>query len=83
MCTSSGQFVLYRRIVEELLRLADDVSGAADIDAVRPLLHAPSVRNSSVIFVWQISIPLLHVRTGGCRAYMFDQVEGDSGEVSH
>ena len=31
-----GNFVLYRRIVEELLRLADDTSGAADIDVVRP-----------------------------------------------
>ena len=30
-----GNFVLYRRIVEELLRLADDTSGAADIDVVR------------------------------------------------
>ena len=31
----SGSFVLYRRIVEELLRLADDLSGAANIDVVR------------------------------------------------
>jgi hypothetical protein len=35
--TITGQFVLYRRIVEELLRLADDESGAADIDAVSTL----------------------------------------------
>jgi hypothetical protein len=36
---TTGQFVLYRRIVEELLRLADDESGAADIDAVRAPPH--------------------------------------------
>ena len=30
----AGSFVLYRRIVEELLRLADNTSGAADIDIV-------------------------------------------------
>jgi hypothetical protein len=37
LSTIAGQFVLYRRIVEELLRLADDESGAADIDAVSTL----------------------------------------------
>ena len=31
---AAGNFVLYRRIVEELLRLADNSSGAADIDII-------------------------------------------------
>ena len=48
---------MYRRIVEELLRLADDTSGAAEIDAVSTSVRtnvrsSVTVSTSARISVW-------------------------------
>ena len=46
----SGNFVMYRRIVEELLRLADDTSGAANIDVVSHTPRSILLPVCSVVF---------------------------------
>ena len=53
---------MYRRIVEELLRLADDTSGAAEIDAVSTSARI-SIRSSVIVS----TSARISVRTNVCK----------------
>jgi Ca2+-binding EF-hand superfamily protein len=65
---ATGQFVLYRRIVEELLRLADDTSGAADINVVDTVRSCLTRANIDLIKLRDVFEYYDRNRTGKVRA---------------